>query len=360
MALLSVKITDFRCLASADVRLDPVANLIVGPNAAGKTSVLEAIAYLGRGRSFRGASVDKVVRHGRKECVVFGIVEKAGGKHKLGVRNSREGLEISVDGDLSGGAASLAAQLPLQVIDPDVHNLVAGGPDERRRYLDWLGFHVEQPYLDLWRTFRRALRQRNAVLKDRPRPAELDVWDRELALAGERLDSVRAGLFEVLRPILEETASELVQSQIEFAYRRGWAEDATLGEVLGKNRERDVAAGSTGSGPQRADIALRYDERQARKLVSRGQQKLLACGMILAGVEVVQEALGDPLTLLLDDPAAELDRDSLARLMRSVERLGCQVVATSLNAEIDIFATDPAVFHVERGVVSGSERRSEA
>lgn len=359
MALLSVKINDFRCLASVDVRLDPVANLIVGPNAAGKTSVLEAIAYLGRGRSFRGAGVDKVVRHGRNEFVVFGVVEHAGGKHRLGVRNSRDGLETSVDGDASGGAAALAARLPLQVIDPDVHNLVAGGPDERRRYLDWLGFHVEQPYLELWRTFRRALRQRNAVLKDRPRPAELDVWDKEVASAGERLDSVRVGIFEILRPILEEAASDLLQSKIGFAYRRGWAEDVALGEVLARNRERDVAAGNTGSGPQRADIALRYDERQAKKLVSRGQQKLLACAMILAGVEVVQEVLGSPLTLLLDDPAAELDNESLSRLMRSVERLGCQVVATSLRAEIDIFENEPAVFHVEQGVLSGSERRSE-
>ena len=72
---------------------------------------------------------------------------------------------MRVDGENSGGAAALAAALPLQVIDPDVHNLVSGGPDERRRFLDWLAFHVEPEYLALWRQFRRALKQRNAALK---------------------------------------------------------------------------------------------------------------------------------------------------------------------------------------------------
>jgi DNA replication and repair protein RecF len=110
--------------------------------------------------------------------------------------------------------------------------------------------------------------------------------------------------------------------------------------------------GSTQAGPHRADLRLEYDERQARKLVSRGQQKLLACAMVLAATETAQTALERPLLLLLDDPAAELDDDSLARLMTRISGLGCQVIATSLKSGVEIFGHDAAVFHVEHGELS--------
>ncbi len=104
-------------------------------------------------------------------------------------------------------------------------------------------------------------------------------------------------------------------------------------------------------GPHRADLKLSYDERQARKLVSRGQQKLLACAMVLAASETAQAALEKPLLLLLDDPAAELDGDSLGRLMERVAALGCQVIATSLEADAALFDEPAALFHVEHGAL---------
>ena len=112
--------------------------------------------------------------------------------------------------------------------------------------------------------------------------------------------------------------------------------------------------GATQSGPHRADIKVSYDERQARKLVSRGQQKLLASAMILAATETAQAALEQPLLLLLDDPAAELDNESIARLMSAVAALGCQVVATSLDPEALAFPEKPVRFHVEQGVVTAA------
>jgi DNA replication and repair protein RecF len=110
--------------------------------------------------------------------------------------------------------------------------------------------------------------------------------------------------------------------------------------------------GATQHGPHRADLKISYDERQARKLVSRGQQKLLASAMILAATETAQAALERPLLLLLDDPAAELDADSLARLLEAVSGLGCQVIATSLEKGALSVPPGTAMFHVEQGVLS--------
>lgn len=331
--------------------MDPGYNLIYGANASGKTSVLEGIAYLGRGRSFRGASTQDLIRYGASEFMLFGKTSVGAREGSLGVRNSRLGLEVHVDGEKSNGAAALAEMLPLQVIDPDVHNLVAGGPEERRRYIDWIAFHVEHGYLAQWRRFRRALKQRNAALREGADHSTLAGWDKELAEVSVEVHAARCRVLEIARPVLEKVGKALLGSGVDFVYQRGWPADKSLLEALAGAGERELQVGSTQVGPHRADMKLIYDERRARKRVSRGQQKLLACSLIVAAVEVVQAHLERPLLLLLDDPAAELDANSLQRLMTRVADLGCQVIATSLVANKSLFPQSPSLFHVEHGAL---------
>jgi DNA replication and repair protein RecF len=341
----------FRCLANVEFEPDPQYTLVYGANASGKTSLLEALAYLGRGKSFRGAAPSNLIQHGKPELVLFGQVEAGGRFANVGVRNSRAGLEVRIDGDSSGGAAALAAALPLQVIDPDVHDLVCGGPDVRRRFLDWLTFHVEPEYLALWRQFRRALKQRNAALKSGGPRESVQAWDREFCGLGERVGTAREAALAGALQSLKEHGTALLGAEIDFRYSAGWSADQSLEAALEGHFERDRALGTTQVGPHRADLRLIYDERQARRLVSRGQQKLLASSMILAATETAQRVLGRPLVLLLDDPAAELDRKSLARLIERVAGLGSQVIATSLQEDELVFPVSPRVFHVERGAI---------
>lgn len=345
---------NFRCLENIELDADPQYNLIYGRNASGKTSVLEAIAYLGRGKSFRGASTSDLIRHGEQEFVLFGEVDDGERAAKVGVRNSHAGLETRVDGQKEGGAAALAAALPLQIIDPDVHELVAGAPDQRRRYLDWIAFHVEHGFLDAWRRFRRALKQRNAALRTGASKASLDGWNLEFATLAAVVDSGRRNALAATIETLSEVGLDLLGSEVGFEYRAGWNEEQGLLQALEDNIERDRQNGSTQYGPHRADLKLSYDERRARKLVSRGQQKLLSCAMIIAATETAQTALERPLLLLLDDPGAELDSDSLARLMQCVVSLGSQVIATSLDPKTPLFPTAAKAFHVEHGVLQAA------
>ena len=342
----------FRCLTSVEFEPDPHYNLIYGPNASGKTSVLEALAYLGRGKSFRGAATANLVQHGEEAFVLFGRVDDGERRSNVGVRNSAAGLEVRIDGESGGGAAALAAALPLQVIDPDVHELVAGAPDARRRYLDWIAFHVEHAYLESWRRFRRALKQRNAALRSGASQAVIDGWNTEFCEHAAQIDAGRRAALEATLEALEEAGVDLLGSEVGFEYRPGWSEGRELRAVLEADVEKDRQQGATLHGPHRADLKLSYDARQARKLVSRGQQKLLACAMILAATDTAQTALERPLLLLVDDPSAELDGESLERLMSRVARLGCQVIATSLDPNSRIFPDQPAVFHVKRGELS--------
>ena len=343
---------NFRCLTSVEFEPDPHYNLICGPNASGKTSVLEALAYLGRGKSFRGAATANLVQHGEAAFVLFGRVDDGERRSSVGVRNSAAGLEVRIDGESGGGAAALAAALPLQVIDPDVHELVAGAPDARRRYLDWIAFHVEHGYLESWRRFRRALKQRNAALRAGASEAVLKGWNAEFCEHAAVVDAGRRRALDATLEALEEAGMGLLGSAVGFEYRAGWSEGRELQAVLEADLEKDRQQGATLHGPHRADLKLSYDARQARKLVSRGQQKLLACAMILAATDTAQTALERPLLLLVDDPAAELDGESLARLMGRVAALGCQVIATSLDLDARIFPDAPTVFHVKHGELS--------
>ena len=342
---------NFRCLENIELDADPQYNLIYGPNASGKTSVLEAIAYLGRGKSFRGAATSDLIRHGEQEFVLFGQVEDGGRVAKIGVRNSHGGLETRIDGQKEGGAAALAEALPVQIIDPDIHELVAGAPDHRRRYLDWIAFHVEHGFLDAWRRFRRALKQRNAALRSGAPSAALDGWNAEFAELAAMVDSGRRNALEAAIEGLSEAGSDLLGSEVGFEYRAGWNEEQGLLQALEDSVERDRQHGNTQYGPHRADLKLSYDTRRARKLVSRGQQKLLACAMVLAAAETAQTALDRPLLLLLDDPGAELDSESLARLMHRVVGLGSQVIATSLEPNTPLFPAAAKTFHVEHGAL---------
>jgi DNA replication and repair protein RecF len=351
LSLVSFKCSDFRCLESIDLAFSPGNNLIYGPNASGKTSILEAVAYLGRGRSFRGASTRELLRHGQDEFVVFGKADLGTRQASLGVRNGKGGLEVRTDGEKRQSAALLAEALPLQVIDPEVHELVAGGPEKRRRFIDWIAFHVEQGYLETWRRYRRALKQRNAALRGGAAAAALTSWDQEMVGLGQGVDAARRRMLEVVGPALEDVGEALLGSSVSIDYRQGWPADQSLAECLSGSVDRDIQLASTQCGPHRADLKLIYDERQARKLVSRGQQKLLACALILAATEVVQAHLEKPLLLLLDDPAAELDTDSVASLMGAVEKLGCQVIATTLDRNQPLFSAQPRLFHVEHGVI---------
>jgi DNA replication and repair protein RecF len=265
-----------------------------------------------------------------------------------------------VDGASDGGAAALAAALPLQVIDPEVHNLVAGGPEQRRRYLDWIAFHVEHEHLAAWRRFRRALKQRNAALKSRASAATIRSWNAEFVALGSDLDASRRRSLDAVLESLRAFGQALLNTELGFEYQQGWKKEMNLEAALEEGLERDLQLGATQHGPHRADVKIRYDERLAKKLVSRGQQKLLASAMILAATDTAQKTLGRPLVLLLDDPAAELDAESLRRLMAAIDGLGSQVIATSLEPGALGPPAGAAMFHVEHGKLASAPAASPA
>jgi DNA replication and repair protein RecF len=214
---------------------------------------------------------------------------------------------------------------------------------------------VEHGYLETWRHFRRALKQRNAALRTGAQASGLSGWNTELALLAQAVHEARLRAVDIVKLALEQYGSALLGRGVALEYQRGWPAGKSLEACLHSPSDRELQTGSTQSGPQRADLRLQYDEQRARKRVSRGQQKLLACALILASVDVVQTQLKKPLVLLLDDPAAELDNESLGKLMTMVAGLGSQVIATALDPGKALFPQAPRQFHVEQGILKAAD-----
>ena len=347
MGLASLRVEQLRCLQSASLTLAPHLTLIQGPNGSGKTSLLESLFIAGRGRSFRTRMTERLIARGAEYLRV--VAETVAPAHRIGFEYRREGSYVArLDGRDVESLAELPGAFFVEVIDPDIHRLVEGGPGERRRWLDWGVFHVEPNFLPQWLRYSRALRQRNAALKGGQDPS---VWDAAIAEHGEAVANLRAQWLESLRPAWVQAVRQLSGLEIELGYSRGWSQDRSLREALIEGRDRDRERGSTLSGPHRADISLRWQGGMARDVLSRGQQKLVAAALVLSQLGRLRESQPIPPTLLLDDPAAELDAQRLEGLVDLVRSLDCQLVITSLAPDLQLFGNPEQVFHVEHGAV---------
>jgi DNA replication and repair protein RecF len=173
----------------------------------------------------------------------------------------------------------------------------------------------------------------------------------EVAALGERISEARRGVVEQMQPYWREVAAGLDCPAGELQYFRGWGAQHSLAEALEASRARDELRGLTHSGPHRADVVIRVGGRPAREVLSRGQQKLMAVALTLAQLRLLKGECGTTPTLLLDDPAAELDSEHLGYFVRQIAPLGCQLVITSLHPETAAFGAPDRVFHVEQGRV---------
>lgn len=353
MTLTALEVRDFRCITHARLEVDPRFTLIVGENASGKTSLLEALHFLSCGRSFRSPQLESLIRAGTGSFMVVGHVATGSGADlTLGVRGSRGESEIRLGGEPAKGFAQMAAALPTQVIDPEVHRLVEDGPAVRRRFLDWGVFHVEPAFVGAMRRYQRALRQRNAALKAKRPPSEIRLWDTELLDSGETITIQRLKYLEALAPHVQAYGQELLNQAVSVSLQRGWAQEKSFEAALGEAWPRDVVRGTTTVGAHRADVGIKVSGAVARDRVSRGQQKLLAGCLMLAQIEHRAASGGPQTALLLDDPAAELDVDNLGRFMTLVARVPAQLIVTALDPGRLGLHQPGRTFHVKQGTVT--------
>ncbi|MGD0501417.1 MAG: DNA replication/repair protein RecF [Steroidobacteraceae bacterium] len=334
MTLRRMQVTDFRCLHHGDIEFDRRFTLFSGPNAAGKTSVLEAIYVLGRGRSFRTRRLEHLIRAGSERFRVVGETELGGRRVTVGVEASSEGIGARIAGERVKSLADLTAFLPVQIIDPEVHRLIEEGPGRRRRFLDWGVFHVEPTFIGHWQKYGQVLRQRNAALRSSAPRSVVSAWDSELVRYGELVTAARQRYVELLAPIAVKVAAKLLGLELALSLRTGWLRDLGFSQALERSWRQDQDLGSTQVGPQRAELVIKLDGVLARDRISRGQQKLLASVLLIAQIKLFRPDAEVRPILLLDDPAAELDAHRLAAFIGELSAQPLQLVVTTLNQEL--------------------------
>jgi DNA replication and repair protein RecF len=322
----SLWLQDFRSYASVEVKLSESFTALVGHNGAGKTNLLEALAWLSSLSSFRGAPVDAMVREGATSAVIRSEVDREGRNLLIEAELARTGRNrVQVNRQPLRRSRDLLGALRVTVFTPDDLVVVKGGPGERRRFLDdaLVALHPRNDALRL--ELERVLRQRSALLKqsggslDEAAGFTLDVWDTKLVEVGEALGKARVDLLRRMAPVLSETYDALARSpaEVEVSYRSVWLEGG-MAEALTAARREDVRRGVCTVGPHRDEVALSIGGMPARTHASQGEQRTLALALRLAAHRVVAEETGSSPVLLLDDVFSELDPDRSEALLANL------------------------------------------
>ncbi|MFA5983684.1 MAG: DNA replication/repair protein RecF [Methylococcaceae bacterium] len=355
MGLIRLDIHSVRNIQKQTLQPCPAVNFLIGENASGKSSFIEAIYILGRAKSFRSASIKTVITTGQDHLIVTAQTAHADGVSHLGIKLDGKNFAIRVDKQTKQKRSDLAYALPLQLIHPKSYELLDAGPQLRREFLDWGVFNSDEQFLPAWRKFKKALSQRNALLKSRS-VRQLNVWDKELLNYGTIVNVCRQQYLEKFKPVFLSIANQFLSvDNIDINFFPGWNTGLPLLQILQDDVEKDLRYGFTRSGPHRADFYLMVSERLARDFVSRGQAKLLVLSLKLAQVQLLLNEKSDAGCILIDDFAAELDVFNRAKLLAYLAAMQCQVFITATNktdlgdlSQLDSYK----MFHVEQGHIN--------
>lgn len=339
LVLTRLSMTDFRLFTNA--LLEPAVEgttVLSGPNGSGKTTVLEAVAFLGSQRSFRGAPRDAMIRGDRERGYVRGELSDRGRRVTVETELIRGPGESRAQVNRQRARrADLAAAVPVTVFSPDDLAVVQGGPAARRTLLDDALASLDRRAAAAVEDTDRALRQRGALLRQaggRTTPeieASLDVWDERLARAATSLVAARRGLLGELAPLAAAAYGALADAPgavtVEIRYEQSW--EGPLDAALAARRREDLRRGATTAGPHRDDLAVELDGRDSRVQASQGEQRCLALALRLGVHHLLTARLGRPPILLLDDVFSELDPHRSRALLRLLPR-GQSLLSTAV------------------------------
>ncbi len=366
--LQRLDLQQFRNIERLELSLDAPRLLVVGPNGEGKSNLLEAVELLGSLRSHRTGSDRDLIRHGHSSAALRG--RTASGdllqlelRRQGGRRASRNGKLLERQHELLGSLRCVG----FSTLDLE---LVRGEPAIRRHWLDRVVLQLEPVYADLLSRYGRLLRQRSQLLRrglgGPSLGALLDSFDQQMAVIGTRLHRRRHRALLRLEPLAATWQSRLSSGRevLRLGYRSGtqlqgpdaeepWRQ-AMASQLLAQ-RQEELRLGQCGVGPHRDEVELLLAEQPARRYGSAGQQRTLVLALKLAELELVQEVVGQPPLLLLDDVLAELDPQRQGLLLDAVgEGHQCLVSTTHLDAFTGGWRQHCQVIRMQAGRVSSS------
>jgi DNA replication and repair protein RecF len=340
MSVAKLITQNFRNLNGETIEFHPSLNFFIGNNGSGKSSLLEALFFLGHGKSFRTSKLDALVCHEKSSFVVS---VKDINHSQLGLsRDVKSGLtHIKIDGERHTRLSVLAKNIAIQIVTPESFKLFFGGPKERRRFIDLGMFHVKHSFSKQLKSFNRILKQRNACIRLNAGSAKndsmLSYWTEqfcemslEVAIVREEYTSAVIDELDVWLAILLPD----LQSRVTVQYLQGWPQKRQLQDVLNSNIERELSYGYSLYGAHKFDVKFLLDKQSLETQLSRGQQKLFLLALTFAQAKLIARVNRVKPILLIDDIGAELDMYSRTALSSAIELLDCQVVITAIDKEV--------------------------
>ncbi len=349
MRLLALNVQDFRNLSQVQLSPSAHATIAVGQNGQGKTNLLEALYFLATLKPLRAGRLSELVRWGSPGARVTGRFLLKGAEREISVEVGGGTRQALVDGKKAASLEEYFGGVSVVAFTPDDLEVVKGGPDARRAFLDRAVFNRFPAFLRESREYARALKNRNRLLREghAVEAAYLEAYDETLARAGARIYARRRALMAELAPRAQATFASIGRTVDPAVY--GYhpahlggdfptADEAALAvalrESLNARLRRDLDRGFTSVGPHSDDVSVTLGGRSARAYASQGQQRALVLGWKIAEIENLEAAMGFLPLLLLDDVSSELDPERNAYLMTYLAKSGAQVFLTTTDGSL--------------------------
>lgn len=344
-----LQVRNVRNLSDLRIEPGPRLNVICGPNGSGKTALLEAIYILGRCRSFRTSGINRIIRYRQKELQISaGLRLPDRSMVVTGVERSRVALNIRYNNRTVRKVSEQAASIPVITVTPESNRLVSGSPIYRRRWLDWAMFHVKPDYIETWRDYHRALKNRNSLLR-KNKVDQLGAWEQAMWRAAKVMTMQRTAFISELSEAMESAIQSLRIPATTLEYDCGWQADVDLDRFLAEQRRADMERGTTRHGLHRSDITICQEGREIGHFYSRGQVKLCITALSLALESVFRQRTKRSPIILVDDLPAELDQTGQQRIIQALAGQGGQVFITTTAKLPPVEQISEKMFHVEQG-----------
>lgn len=367
MQILQLSLVNFKNIANAELLLGKKFNCFVGNNGSGKTTILDALHYLSVCKSFLNAMDTQNISHEQPFFLITGTFERNGESEAIHCAVKREGKKLFKRNRKEyQRLVDHVGLLPSVIISPADGDLISGGSDVRRKFLDGVLAQLDRNYLEQLLAYNKVLAQRNALLKSfsEGNPFDgglLEVWDIQLAERGERIHAVRAAFFESFRTAFQSYYKVISggMERVDIIYQSPLDEGSML-QLLSDSLVRDRATTHTTVGIHKDDVLFTLEGYPLRKFASQGQQKSMLVALKLAQYAVMNSQLGLLPLLLLDDIFDKLDDNRVSHLLDLVggPDFG-QIMITDTHpkriAELLRGHEEVKVFNVSSGQVESSK-----
>lgn len=333
-------------------------NVAIGDNAQGKTTLLESIYLFASGRSFLTSRIQELIRHGSSHFFVELHFSKYGVEQVLKFSCDGKQRRFWLNQTLLRSTTQLLGLLPMVKVGPEEQELVKGGPQARRRFLDLQLAQMDPLYVHHMGRYQEAIKQRNQLLKLQ-QFSLMDPWEYELVRSGIYMHQRRKRLIEALSSYLQQHHLDLgkVDVTLTLSYKASLSQDESLPsqealiEMYRRTRKKDALLKRTSLGPHKDDLGIWIEEKDARHYSSEGQKRLIILALHFAAWSVLKEGSeGLSPLLLVDDALCGLDATRARHLLSSLEVLGAQSIVTSPQIPEE-GRESMSVFHVSAGGV---------